>query len=111
LHGAAILARPVGWRSSETRDVIEVARLVTDGTPNACSMLYAAAARAARSLGYREIVTYIIDGAESGVSLKASGWTLSGYTKPASWTQGRSRQQTGPVCRKQRWTRHLNGDV
>ena len=53
---------------------LEVNRLCSDGTKNTCSILYAAAARAARAMGYRKIITYTLD-TESGVSLRAAGWT------------------------------------
>ena len=33
----------------------------TDGTKNACSVLYAAAWRAARAMGYKKLITYILD--------------------------------------------------
>ena len=36
----------------------EVLRVATDGTPNACSALLGAAARAAKALGYLRIQTY-----------------------------------------------------
>ena len=48
---------------------MEVNRLCTDGTRNACSMLYAAAWRAARAMGYKRIVTYILE-SENGASLR-----------------------------------------
>jgi hypothetical protein len=38
----------------------EVTRLATDGTKNVCSLLYAACWRAARALGYRKLITYIL---------------------------------------------------
>ena len=41
--GAAIVGRPVSGLDPKT--ILEVTRLVTDGTPHACSKLYAAAAR------------------------------------------------------------------
>ena len=37
------MGRPVARLAGPPRQVLEVVRLVTDGTPNACSMLYAAA--------------------------------------------------------------------
>jgi len=40
LHGACIIGRPVARLAGEPRKVLEVTRLVTDGTYNACSMLY-----------------------------------------------------------------------
>jgi hypothetical protein len=57
--GVAIVGRPVA-RHSDDGWTAEVTRLCTDGTPNACSILYAAAWRAARALGYRRIVTFTL---------------------------------------------------
>ncbi len=49
LVGVAIVGRPVGGQHQE--DWVEVTRLCTDGTRNACSFLYGAAANAAKALG------------------------------------------------------------
>lgn len=74
--GVAIVGRPVsrllqdGWTA-------EVTRVATDGTKNACSKLYSAAWRAARSIGFRRLVTYTLP-EESGASLRAAGWRLIG---------------------------------
>lgn len=57
LVGVAIVGRPVS-RYLDNGLTLEVNRLCTDGTKNACSFLYAAAWRAARAMGYRKIVTY-----------------------------------------------------
>ena len=76
LAGVAIVGRPVS-RYLDDGLTLEVNRLCTDGTKNACSFLYGAAARAAKVLGYHRIVTYILD-TESGVSLRASGWRVRG---------------------------------
>ncbi len=46
LCGVAIVGRPKA-RMIDYRKVVEVTRLATDGTRNACSLLYGAAARAA----------------------------------------------------------------
>lgn len=70
--GAAIVGRPKA-RNTPQYTVAEVTRLVTDGTKNACSMLYSAAARAADSKGYDLIQTFIL-ASESGTSLYAAGW-------------------------------------
>ena len=67
---------------------LEVNRLCTDGTKNACSFLYGAAARAAKVMGYRKIITYILD-TESGVSLRASGWRCAGLAGGREWTGSR----------------------
>lgn len=54
LVGVAICGRPVS-RRLDNGTTLEVNRLCTDGTRNACSILYAAAARAARDMGYKGI--------------------------------------------------------
>ena len=60
LVGVAICGRPVA-RWLDDGYTLEVNRLCTDETPNACSILYAAAYRAARAMGYTKVVTYILD--------------------------------------------------
>ena len=70
LVGVAIVGRPVS-RYLDNGLTLEVNRLCTDGTKNACSMLYAAAWRAARAMGYEKIITYTLD-TESGASLRAA---------------------------------------
>ena len=88
LVGVAIVGRPVS-RYLDDGLTLEVNRLCTDGTKNACSFLYGAAARAAKVLGYHRIVTYILD-TESGVSRRASGWQCAGLAGGREWT-GRRR--------------------
>lgn len=85
-----IVARPVA-RAYDHHKVAEVTRLVTDGTKNACSFLYAAAARVARDMGFECIQTYILD-AEPGVSLRAAGWTYAGLSPGGTWDRPRARQ-------------------
>lgn len=58
LVGVAICGRPVARRLDDGY-TLEVNRLCTDGTPNACSILYAAAYRAARAMGYNKVITYM----------------------------------------------------
>ncbi|UPZ31639.1 hypothetical protein MUK60_30000 [Streptomyces sp. LRE541] len=72
LVGVAIVGRPVN-RNFDNGLTIEVTRVATNGAPNACSALYAAAWRTARSAGYRRALTYTQNG-ESGASLRAAGW-------------------------------------
>lgn len=81
-HGAAIVSRPINSEYQKIRTMAEVVRLVTDGTPNACSMLYAACWRAWKAMGGTRLITYTL-ASESGVSLKAAGWTLAGRTTAA----------------------------
>ncbi len=87
LVGVAIVGRPVS-RYLDNGLTLEVNRLCTDGTKNACSFLYAAAWRAARAMGYRKIVTYILD-TESGASLRAAGWKCAGLAGSKRWTGSR----------------------
>jgi hypothetical protein len=72
LCGVAMAGRPVA-RALDDGHTIEVTRVATDGTANACSMLYGACWRAARAIGYRRAVTYT-QADESGSSLRAAGW-------------------------------------
>jgi hypothetical protein len=74
LVGVAMVGRPVA-RHFDDGFTLEVNRTATDGTPNVNSMLYGAAWRAAKALGYRRLVTYTQEG-ESGASLRASNWRV-----------------------------------
>jgi hypothetical protein len=74
LVGVAIVGRPVA-RFLDDGLTLEVTRTATDGTPHANSMLYGAAWRAAKALGYRRLVTYTQQG-ESGSSLQGAGWRV-----------------------------------
>ena len=108
LHGAAIVGRPVARLAGSPRDVLEVVRLVTDGTPNACSILYAAAARAGLAMGYRRIQTYILE-EETGTTLRAAGWTNHGTAGGGQWkhTDGKPRRTDQPTGMKSRWAKSL----
>ena len=81
------MGRPVS-RYLDNGLTLEVNRLCTDGTKNACSMLYAAAWRAARAMGYQKIITYTLD-TENGASLRAAGWTCAGLAGGKRWTGSR----------------------
>ncbi len=82
--GVVIISRPVS-RHLDDGWTLEVTRLCTDGSRNACSMLYAAAWRAARAMGYRRLITYILE-SETGTSLKAAGWKCVGQAGGLRWT-------------------------
>lgn len=84
LVGVAIVGRPVS-RYLDDGLTLEVNRLCTTGAKNACSFLYGAAARAAKALGYRKIITYILD-TEPGTSLRAAGWVCAGLAGGKRWT-------------------------
>jgi hypothetical protein len=76
LRAVAIAGRPVA-RHFDDGQTIEVSRVASDGTRNACSMLYGACQRAAFALGYIRVITYT-QADESGSSLRASGWSVVG---------------------------------
>ncbi len=82
--GVVIVSRPVS-RHLDDSWTLEVTRLCTDGTRNACSMLYAAAWRAARAMGYKRLITYILE-SENGASLRAAGWRCVGQAGGLRWT-------------------------
>lgn len=104
--GVAIVGLPKarlamdGW-------TLEVTRVATDGTRNACSALYGAARRAALALGYRRIITYTL-AEEGGASLRASGFAEDGEVKGESWMRrsangGRYVDDRNPTGDKRRW--------
>lgn len=75
LCGVVMVGRPIA-RLLDDGMTVEVTRNCTDGTENACSILYGAACRAAKALGYKRIVTYTLQ-SEPGTSLKASNWKVA----------------------------------
>lgn len=104
--GVAITGRPSS-RGYDPLEVAEVTRLATDGTPNACSFLYGASARAARALGYRRIITYTL-ATEPGTSLRAAGFTLIAIIPGRSWScASRPRIDKHPTTDKHLWAREL----
>jgi hypothetical protein len=106
LVGVAIIGRPVA-RPLDNGFNAEVTRLCTNGTRNACSFLYGAAARAAKEMGYRKIYTYTL-ASEPGDSLRAAGWTCEGRTAGGSWNcNARQRDDKHPTEPKWRWSRQL----
>lgn len=124
LRGVAICSNPVA-RNADDGLTLEVARLCTDGTHNACSILYGACARIAKDMGYRKIQTYILQ-SESGASLKASGWICEGEAGRPSWggawasqrqkerdsceQLGMFPQKKPPEEMKVRWARYFEND-
>jgi hypothetical protein len=110
LVGVVVVGRPVGGQHQD--DWVEVTRLCTDGSRNACSFLYAAAARAADCLAFARIQTYIL-GNETATSLKACGWTFDRLSHPVGWHHDGPRAarqvETQLMGRKQLWYRPLSG--
>jgi len=100
--GVAIIGRPVARRTADGFTA-EVTRLATDGTANACSMLYRAAWRACRALGYRRLVTFTL-ASEHGSSLRAAGFREIGSTPGRSWSvPSRPRVDKHPLQERIRW--------
>lgn len=105
LVGVAVCGRPVS-RHLDDGLTCEINRLCTDGTYNACSMLYGACCRTARAMGYKKIITYILE-SEPGTSLKASNFKCCGPAGGTHWTGGRDRRQQIPHEMKTRWEKEL----
>ncbi|WP_432832972.1 XF1762 family protein [Dactylosporangium sp. CA-092794] len=105
LVGVAVVGRPVA-RMLDDGQTLEVTRVaVADGARNACSLLYAAAWRAAKALGYRRLITYT-QGGESGASLRAAGWRVVAARPPSPGWSRPSRPRTdrgADGIARQRW--------
>lgn len=99
----AIVGRPVS-RHLDDGWTAEITRLATDGEKNACSILYAAAWRAARAMGYRRLITYTLH-EEGGASLRAVGaFRLIGEAGGGTWSRrGRPRVDKHPTQKKLLW--------
>jgi hypothetical protein len=114
LRGVAICGRPVA-PGIDRRAVLEVLRVCTDGTRNACSWLYATAARCATAMGFRAAVTYTAT-TEGGASLRACGWWPEPLAERASyhWTtpsRPRDQRRSASVGPKVRWVWLTGNDV
>lgn len=98
----ACVGRPVA-RALADGHTLEVTRLASDGTRNACSFLYGACWRAARALGWSRLVTYTLP-EEGGASLRAAGWRCIGEAGGGSWNRkSRPRVDLHPTQVKLRW--------
>ena len=93
-------------RHLDDGETCEINRLCTDGTKNACSKLYGASCRIAKEMGYKKIVTYILQ-SENGASLKASNFICDGVAGGTHWTGKRNKGQEIPNEMKTRWVRYL----
>lgn len=111
--GVAIVGNPIGRNAKDGR-TCEIVRVATDGTYNACSILYGACCRAAKAMGYAKVITKtLVD--EPGTSLKASGFVEDGLTDGGDWDRTKRRRpnvdlfgnELRPTGPKQRWVRHL----
>jgi len=103
LVGVAVAGRPVARRLDDGK-TLEVLRVCTDGTPNACSFLYARCAKVARLMGYERVITYTLE-SEGGASLKAVGATPTGPLESHEWDNPNRPRRSQPVYHepKYRW--------
>ena len=102
--GVSVVGRPVARRTCH-ETVVEVVRLATDGTNNACSKLYGASAREAKRRGFKSIQTFTLP-REGGASLRAAGWDCVGETSGGSWGN-RPNRVTDNQEKKMKWVRAL----
>lgn len=95
--GVAMVGRPVA-RALDDGLTVEVNRTcVLDNAPNANSILYGAAWRVAKEMGYERAVTYT-QGDEPGTSLKAAGWVRAAdLDARGSWAES-----SGAKCKVKR---------
>lgn len=108
--GVLIAGRPVA-RLLDNGTTLEVTRCCTDGTRNACSMLYAHAWKAARALGYTRLITYTLP-EEGGASLKAAGMKCAGEAGGTPWNnKTRQRSDDHPQGVKWRWEFNTGADA
>lgn len=100
--GVITVGRPVA-RHLDNSWTLEVTRCCTDGTKHAASMLYGAAWRAVKALGYKRLITYTLE-IEPGTSLVAAGWKMLYQTSGGSWScQARPRIDKHPLGAKTLW--------
>jgi hypothetical protein len=102
LVGCAIVGMPVA-RMLCDGTTVEITRMCTDGTRNACSFLYRACVRIANAMGYRRVLTYTLP-EEGGASLRGAGFRPTLTSRGGTWSRlSRVRSDKHPLEVKQRW--------
>lgn len=100
--GVVIVGRPVA-RYLDNGWTLEVTRCCTNGEKHVASMLYASAWRAAKAMGYKRLITYVLQ-SEAGTSVKAAGWKKIGSAGGGTWNRKeRPRIDMHPVGQKTLW--------
>ncbi len=102
--GAAVVGRP---KAQELQDAVtaEITRVATDGTRNACSLLYGACRRSWAAMGGRRLYTYTL-ASEPGTSLRAAEFTLDAELPARENWDGPKRRRpasTEPCPARKRW--------
>jgi hypothetical protein len=97
LRGVAIVGNPSA-PALQDGFLIEIRRVCTDGSRNACSMLYGACRRAAKAMGFWPIITYTLP-SEGGASLRAAGFVLDKQDAggPSRLWQNRPGRDVPPI--------------
>jgi hypothetical protein len=101
LVGVAIVGMPVARMLQDGRTV-EIRRVCTDGTRNACSFLYRVCVRVANAMGYRRVLTYTLE-SESGASLRGAGFEVTRRTKAEHWSRPARQRSQQVIQHKLRW--------
>jgi hypothetical protein len=103
LVGVAIAGRPVARRLDDGK-TLEILRVATDGTANACSFLYSRCAKIARLMGYAKVITDTLE-SEGGASLRAVGAKPTGPLESHEWSNPSRPRQSQNVYHepKFRW--------
>lgn len=98
-------------RMTDQRMVLEVSRVATDGTRNACSLLLGACARAARAMGFTAVQTFTLP-EEGGASLRGAGWQSLGSAGGGEWSSpSRPRASADRPDIKTKWIKVVGPDV
>lgn len=114
--GVCVVGRPMARALCDglTAEIVRLCIIDDNNLRNACSMLYARAARIAKAMGYNKIITYTLI-TEHGSSLRASGFEKEATTSGRQWnTPSRPRQLLLPEFQnleKVRWSRILNNNT
>lgn len=101
LVGCAIVGMPVS-RMLQDGFTVEIRRVCTDGTRNACSFLYRVCVRIASAMGYRRVLTYTLE-SESGASLRGAGFKITKRTRAEHWDRKVRERGQQPLQHKFRW--------
>lgn len=101
LVGVAIAGRPVA-RKLDDGKTLEILRVCTDGTANACSFLYARCAKIARLMGYQRVITYTL-ASESGASLRAVRAKPTGPLESHEWSNPNRPRKSQQLYHEQKY--------
>lgn len=114
--GAAGRPKARGLDSGYDGDALEIVRVCTTGTRNACSMIYGALCRAGLALGFDPIYTYTLE-SECASCVKAAGFVVDAQldARPGWDTLARPRvnvdlfgEEVTPREAKVRWIRRAS---